>query len=294
VTALLGIIRAPFLVVTPACVAIGVATAWRQTGAIEWLNVVIVLAGGLCAHVCVNAFNEYFDFRSGLDSRTTRTPFSGGSGSLQARPDLATAALLLSCAAFLAVAVGSAYFVLLRGWLLIPLVAGGLFLLVTYTTWWVYNPITCLLAPGIGFGVLMVLSVHFCLAGAYSTTALVASLVPTFLVSDLLLLNQFPDAEADRSVGRRHFPITVGPRASSTIYGVFLLLNYLAVIGGVATGTLPVAGLLALLTVFLAVPAWLGARRNAENVPALVPSMGLNVIITVATPALLAVGLFIG
>jgi 1,4-dihydroxy-2-naphthoate octaprenyltransferase len=292
--ALLGTIRAPFLVVTPACVAVGVATAWRQTGVMNWLNVGIVLAGAICAHICVNTFNEYFDFRSGLDARAIRTPFSGGSGSLQARPELARATLLLSCFAFIAVAVGSLYFVLLRGWLLVPPVAVGLFLLVTYSTWWVFNPIACLLAPGIGFGVLMVLSVHFCLAGSYTGTALVASLVPTFLVSDLLLLNQFPDVKADRSVGRKHFPITAGPRASSTIYGAFLLLNYLAVAGGVAAGVLPVACLLALLSVVLAVPAWLGARRNAENIPALVPAMGLNVIITVATPILLAVGLFVG
>ena len=291
---LLGTIRAPFLVLTPACVAVGVGTARWQTGGTDWRNAALVLAGALFAHVCVNAFNEYFDFRSGLDARTTRTPFSGGSGALPARPELGRATLLLSCAALLAVAAIGAYFVLQRGWMLVPLVAAGLLLLVTYTLWWVYNPLACLLAPGIGFGVLMVMGTHFSLTSTYTLPAFVASLVPTFLVSDLLLLNQFPDVEADRMVGRRHFPITVGPRASSHIYGLFLLLSYLAIIAGVAFGVLPVFCLLALLTVFLAIPAWLGARRNAEDIPALVPSMGLNVIITIATPTLLAAGLFIG
>ncbi len=292
--ALLGTIRAPFLVLTPACVAVGLGTAWAQTGAIDWLNAALVLAGALLAHVCVNAFNEYFDFRSGLDARTTRTPFSGGSGTLQARPEMGRATLLLSCTALLAVAAIGAYFILQRGWMLAPLVVAGLVLLVTYTLWWVYNPLACLLAPGIGFGVLMVMGTHFSLTGTYTLTAFVASLVPTFLVSDLLLLNQFPDVKADRSVGRRTFPVTAGPRASSVLYGVFLLLNYLAIIAGVALGLLPVFCLLALLTVFLAVPAWRGARRHAEDIPTLVPSMGLNVIITIATPTLLAAGLFIG
>jgi len=45
-----------------------------------------------------------------------------------------------------------------------------------------------------------------------------ASLVPFFLVSDLLLLNQFPDAAADERVGRKHIPILIGRRASSFIH----------------------------------------------------------------------------
>jgi len=226
-----------------------VGTAWRQAGTIDWVNAALVLAGALLAHICVNAFNEYFDLRSGLDARTTRTPFSGGSGTLPARPELGRPTLLLSCAALVAAAGIGTYFIFQRGWMLAPLVAAGLVLLVTYTLWWVYNPLACLLAPGIGFGVLMVMGTHFSLTGTYTLGAFVASLVPTF---------------------------------------------YLAIITGVAFGLLPVACLLALLTVFLAVPAWVGARRHAEDIPALVPSMGLNVIVTVATPAFLAAGLFIG
>ncbi|MDZ7699102.1 MAG: hypothetical protein U5R49_19945 [Deltaproteobacteria bacterium] len=49
-----------------------------------------------------------------------------------------------------------------------------------------------------------------------------ASLVPFFLVSNLLLLNQFSDVAADESVDRRHFPILIGNRASSFIYNAFL------------------------------------------------------------------------
>jgi len=30
------------------------------------------------------------------------------------------------------------------------------------------------------------------------------------LVNNLLLLNQFPDVDADKTVGRRHYPIAVG------------------------------------------------------------------------------------
>jgi len=291
---LLGTMRPPFLVLAPACVIVGIGTAWSQTHTINWLNVLLVVLGGVAAHICVNVFNEYFDFKTGLDAKTQPTPFSGGSGTLPARPELKRGALLLACAAFAITAAVGAYFVWLRGWQLLPLGLLGLILLVTYTIWWVYNPVLCLIAPGLGFGILMVMGTHFALTGTYSWVAFVASLVPAFLVSDLLLLNQFPDVEADQSIGRRHYPITIGRKASSLIYGSFLLLAYLSIIAGVLLKLLPLFSLIALLTIILAWRAYQGASKNAENIPALIPSMGMNVIINLATPVLLAVGLFIG
>jgi 1,4-dihydroxy-2-naphthoate octaprenyltransferase len=291
---LLGPMRAPFLLLPPACVAVGVGTAYMQTRAVNWLNVLLILVGALAAHICVNVFNEYFDFKSGLDAKTARTPFSGGSGTLPAHPELAKAALLLACAALAITAAVGVYFTWLQGWQLLPLGIFGLILLVTYTIWWVYNPILCLVAPGLGFGVLMVMGTHFALTGTYTWASFVASLAPTFLVSNLLLLNQFPDMEADRTIGRRHFPITIGRKASSLLYGSFLLLAYLSIVVGVVLALLPVFSLVALLTAILAWQAWQGASHNAENIPALIPSMGMNVIISLATPLLLAVGIFVG
>jgi 1,4-dihydroxy-2-naphthoate octaprenyltransferase len=291
---LLGTMRLPFLTLPPVCVAVGAGTAYWQTGAINGWQVLLVVIGALSAHICVNVFNEYFDFRSGLDARTQRTPFSGGSGTLPARPDLEKATLALACLSFTITALVGLYFVWLRGWQLLPLGIVGLFLLVAYTTWLAYNPISSLVAPGLGFGVLMVMGTHFALTGTYTWSAFIASLVPTFLVSNLLLLNEFPDVEADQSIGRRHYPITIGRTASSTIYGVLLLLTYLSVIAGVILRLLPIFSLLALLTVPLAWRAYRGSRQNAVNIPALVPSMGVNVIINLLAPLLLAIGLFIG
>jgi hypothetical protein len=53
------------------------------------------------------------------------------------------------------------------------------------------------------------------------------------------------------------------------------------------------AGALGLLTSILAVQAIRGAMRNADNVAALMPSLGLNVLITLFTPLLLTIGGFI-
>ena len=292
--ALIGPMRPNFLVLTPACVLLGISTAYWSGASLDLLYIILILAGALMAHTSVNALNEYFDFKSGLDTKTQRTPFSGGSGTLPAHPEMEGAFLLLAWTTLTITSAIGAYFVWLQGWQLLPIGIFGLILLVTYTIWWVYQPILCLIAPGLGFGILMVMGTHFALTGTYSWTSFVASLVPTFLVSNLLLLNQFPDAEADQSIGRKHFPITIGRQASSVLYGILLLLAYVSVVVGVILGLLPSFSLLALLT---AIPAWKacrGAYQNAENISALIPSMGINVVINLTTPILLAVGLFIG
>jgi 1,4-dihydroxy-2-naphthoate octaprenyltransferase len=113
-------------------------------------------------------------------------------------------------------------------------------------------------------------------------------------VNDLLLLNQFPDIEADQSVGRRHLPIILGKRVSSLIYGTILLLAYLSIVLGVTLGHLPPTSLIGLLTLFIAVPVIVGVYRSAENVEKIVPFLGLNVILNIATPTLVAIGLLIG
>jgi 1,4-dihydroxy-2-naphthoate octaprenyltransferase len=157
----------------------------------------------------------------------------------------------------------------------------------------VYNPFFCLIAPGLGFGPLMVIGTHFALTGTIDWTSFVASMIPFFLVNNLLLLNQFPDVEADRDIGRRHFPIAIGRRASSLLYIGFQVMAYLSLIWGVYNHYLPRASLLGLATILLAIPVSIGAYRYARNVKRLIPSMGMNVAINILTPLLVTVGLVI-
>jgi 1,4-dihydroxy-2-naphthoate octaprenyltransferase len=286
--------RLPFLVLTPACVVLGLGTAVWSAGRVSVLHVILTFVGAVAAHVSVNAFNEYFDFKSGLDFKTRRTPFSGGSGTLPARPEAARQALGTALVALVITGGIGVYFLWVRGLGLLPLGLLGLLVIVIYTPWMARHPLLCLIAPGLGFGTLMVMGTDFVLTGEYTWTAFVASLVPFFLVDDLLLLNQFPDVDADRSVGRRHYPIVVGRRASSLIYGAFLLLAHLAVVVGVLLGQLPPTSLIGWITLLIAVPTIVGVYRNAEDVKGLIPYLGLNVLINVLMPVLVAVGLFLG
>ncbi len=291
---MLGPMRVPFLILTPACVVLGLGTAVWTRGGVSPLHFVLALVGAIAAHISVNAFNEYFDFKSGLDLKTQRTPFSGGSGTLQEKPELSRQALATAIASLVIVCLVGVYFLWVRGPRLLPLGLVGVALLVIYTPWLAHDSLLCLIAPGLGFGSLMVVGTHFALTGEHSGTAFVASLVPFFLVSNLLLLNQFPDVEADRSVGRRNFPVAIGRKASSLIYGAFLLLAFVSIVVGVSLHYLPKASLLGLLALAAAIPAAVGAYRFADDTKKLVPYMGLNVLVNIATPVLVAIGLFVG
>ena len=290
----LGIIRPPFLVLTPVCVLLGLGTAIWSSGSVSTGLFILVLIGALCAHVSVNSFNEYLYLRSGLDLSTKRTPFSGGSGVLPAHPEMAAFAVGIAVVSLAITTVIGAYLVLIRGIDLLPLGILGLLIIYFYTNQINRNPVLCLIAPGLGFGPLMVLGTHFVLSGAYSWTAFIASLIPFFLVSDLLLLNQFPDVDADKAVGRQNFPIALGRRASSYIYGAFLLFAYLTIALGVYVELLPTMAMLGLITAVIAIPVFVGVRRYADDIEKLVPYMGLNVVINLLTPLLLFASLLFG
>ena len=291
---LLDPMRLPFLILTPACVVLGLAAAIWTSGQVNWLHFVLVLVGALSAHISVNTFNEYFDFKSGLDADTKRTPFSGGSGRLPETPEIARPALIMAWIFFGITALIGLYFVFTIGSGLIPLGLLGLLIIYFYTEYITRFPLLCLIAPGLGFGTLMVMGTDFVLTGQYSWTALIASLVPFFLVNNLLLLNQFPDAEVDQTVGRKHYPIQIGKEKSSWIYIVFLLLPYAVIVFGVITGYFPLSSLIGFLSLPLVILNSRGVLHHADNTEELIPFLGQNVIINLVTPVLVAIGLFIG
>ncbi len=291
---LLGTIRPPFLILGPACVLPGIATAVLAGVAIKWWEVLFVLIGAVCAHIGVNVFNEYHDFKSGLDAKTNRTPFSGGSGTLQTYPQLAGKAVALGVAATVVAAALGLYFVLLGRTLLLAVGGAGVITILLYTPWIVKNSIICLLAPGLGFGTCMVLGAHIALGAPVTWSVFIASLVPFFLVNNLLLLNQFPDVEQDRSVGRKNIIIANGGKTGVVVFIVFLAFCYAAIGIGAATAVLPALSLLGLATLPAGVFAVIRAYRHFSNTEKLLPALGLNVLVANLTPVLMAVGILLG
>jgi 1,4-dihydroxy-2-naphthoate octaprenyltransferase len=131
----------------------------------------------------------------------------------------------------------------------------------------------------------------FALTGGWSPGAAVMSLPPLALVSGLLL-NPLPDVEADRRAGCRHLPMLHGRRWAAGLLTVLFGLAYAAPMLGVLSGAVPRGALLAVLTAPLAVSVARGARRHAEDIPALTPVMGKNVALVLSTPRPVAVGLW--
>jgi len=290
---ILGTLRLPFVIMAPACAVLGLATAIYTNGKVNGWHFVLALIGAIGTHLSVNIFNEYFDFKSGLDAITTRTPFSGGSGVLPEHPELEKPTFRLAWSVLIITAAIGIFFAVVQGWQIIPIGIIGLFLTYTYTPWISKNKYLTLIAPGLGVGILLVMGTDFVLTGEFTWTSFIASLVPFFLVNNLLLLNQFPDKEADEEVGRKNFPIAHGRKASSYIYTFFMLLAYASIVWGILADHLPIWAALGFITILIALPASFGAIKNADDLPKLAPSLGMNVLISILTPILVAIGLFI-
>jgi 1,4-dihydroxy-2-naphthoate polyprenyltransferase len=291
---IIGVMRPRFLLLAVSCVFLGLtASVWAGYRINLW-HALLCFVGGVLAHGSVNAFNEYEDIKSGLDFITTRTPFSGGSGTLVPVPSKLPIALWTGIVtATICVAIG-VYFFIVCGWPILAIGALGLLIIVIYTPWLNKVPLLCLIAPGLGFGTLMVNGAYFGLTGTFSWTALLVSFVPFFLVSNLLLLNQFPDVEADTTVGRKHLPIAIGRKASAQVFAAFVAANYVTIILGVVTGLAPVWTLLGLVSIVFALPAVKGALAHPDNLAKLGPSMGQNVLLNLITPVLMGIGFLIG
>lgn len=287
-----GIIRAPFLLLAPVCVFLAAGLAYSTTGEIDWGVLGLIMVCAVSAHIAVNALNEYQDFHSGLDLKTQRTPFSGGSGTLPENPHLAAAALKISLIAIGLTVLSGLALVYLRGpELLFPGLL-GVVIIVLYTKILNRYPVLCLLSPGLAFGILMVGGSYYALTGTYSVEILLVSLIPFFLVNNLLLLNQFPDIDADREAGRNHALIQYGKQTGSYIYILFLALAALALFFSVFLGALPQYSLAGLLLIAIGIPIYQVARKRDSNIETLLPYMGKNVGMVLLIPVLLGVSLF--
>lgn len=289
---LLGVIRAPFLLLAAVLGFLGASIAWyesREFGTSFHLGYAFLAGAGLIvAHISVNVWNEYFDFRSQLDMRTPRTPFSGGSGALPAGLISEKLALWLGIGSLLIIIPIGIYFTLVEGLLLLPLLLVAVLCIILYTPF-ILKTGYPEWAPGLGLGILPILGAYYVQGGAYTVSALIAAIPSGILVHNLLLLNEIPDAEADKTVKRRTLPIVIGKRNAAIIYSSLLIITYLWIIGAVITGDMPAFVLLGLLTLPLAFKAIDGAFKF-NDMSKLVPAQANNVFVVLLTQLLMGIG----
>jgi 1,4-dihydroxy-2-naphthoate octaprenyltransferase len=281
--------RPQFLLLSVVLAFLGTSIAWYY-GYFNLGYALLAFFGLLLSHISVNVLNDYFDYRCGIDLETKRTPFSGGSGILPATMLTPKQVFWLGAGAFLVAIPIGAYFVfrLPAGWLLLPL------LLVAAICILLYNVLILKAswpewAPGIGLGVLPVMGAYFVQTSAYTFAALVAAIPSGILVHNLLLLNEFPDAEADRKAGRKTTPITIGKAKAAIFYSVLMAGVYLWIIGSVIVGVMPLFCLIALLTLPFGIKAIRGSLKY-DDLSKLVPAMGSNVLAILLIQLLLGIG----
>lgn len=283
--------RLPFLVLTPVCVLLAMAIASYQQVDFSVFYVFISLVGALAAHIAVNTINEYQDFKSGLDFKTKQTPFSGGSGLLPANPHLAKKVFAVSVLSVLVTVIVGCYFIFIYGWTILPLGLAGLIIIVTYTQWINKDAFICLIAPGLGFGTLIIGGTYFCITGNYNSSMWLITIIPFLLINNLLLLNQYPDIDADKSIGRNHFPIRYGVKASTAVYIFSTVSAQLLLIYLVIMAHLPTYALLVLLPMSLGYISIIGMIKLGKGIASQPQFLAANVACSILAPLVLAITL---
>lgn len=279
--------RPQFLLLPVVLVLLGTAMAWYY-GSFHLGHAFLAFLGLLLAHISVNVLNDYFDYTSGVDLKTQRTPFSGGSGILPAGLMKPRQALWFGITCFLLTIPIGIYFVIVKGWMLLPLLIVGAICILLYTPlilkqhWPEWS-------PGLGLGTLPVLGAYFVQTGHYSIPAIIAAIPSGILVHNLLFINEFPDVEADKTVNKKTLTITIGKRKSSILYFVLTILMYIWIIGAVIAGQMPPFTLIALLTVPFAVKAIKGALKY-DDMSKLMPGLANNILVVLVTQLLLGIG----
>jgi 1,4-dihydroxy-2-naphthoate polyprenyltransferase len=288
VRAYLGIARAPFLLLPVTLVAAGTGAAIFE-GALHWGRALVALVGLVALHIAVNSLNEWSDMRTGIDLKTQRTPFSGGSGTLPSGALPVSAALRVGIGGATVGLAAGVWLTLQVGWVLLPFMGLGAVFVLGYTEWLARIGIGEL-AAGLGLGGLPVVGTALVHAGTIGNTAIWAGIPATCMTFNLLLLNEFPDEEADREGGRRNLVLILGRTGAALVY-VFMALLVPATIGwAVLLGAFPGWSLIATVpSLLLLGPLMWAFMRPGEGVP--IPALGANVMWNLITNALLAITL---
>ncbi len=291
IRAYLGVARASFLTLPVTLVLCGAGAAAYE-GELYLEPTVLALVGLVALHMAVNILNEVSDFKTGIDLETRRTPFSGGSGTLPMgalSPREATIFGVVCAGIGLAIGV---WFLATVGWVLVPLVVIGAVAVLGYTSFLTRRGVGEM-AAGLGLGSLPVIGTALVQSGHLSLTAVAASIPAFFMTFDLLLLNEFPDEEADRRGGRRNLVLILGRRRAAAAYVAAAVAAPSALIVAVATGALPPIALVAALpSILLVRPLRWAVREPEDDVP--LPALGANVIWNLATNAVLGLALIAG
>jgi len=294
-------LRIPFLSLPAIFVPLGITVALLD-GYFNLAYGILTLIGVVCIHASVNVLNDYFDFKSGIDTATTPTPFSGGSRVL---PENLLTPKSVLIGGIILLAIGSLiglYFLYIFNFptLLIALISIAIITSVGY------SPVLSRIGLGeifvfLNFGPLLFTGVYYIQSGGLiSAEAIIVGSIVGLMTTGILYINEFPDTDADKSKGRFHIVARLGKKRAVGLYNIIMGLSYVIIIIGVISPFIigigiPPTCIIALVT-FSLTPK--GNFRTAskilskeyEKIMELIPAMGNTVMTTIQSGVLLLIG----
>lgn len=290
-------VRAPFLTasVIPVLVGSSIVIAAREGWSMFYFF--LTLIGVICIQAGTNLANDYFDYKSGNDViNMNRSPFNGGSASLVEGLYKPMEIKQAFSAFFLLAIVIAAYLAAKVGWPVILIALFGIFSGYYYSA-----PPLYLASRGVGeffvglnFGVLVVLGTYYVQTGGFSLAALYASLPVALLISAVLMINQIPDYEADKNVGKNNLVVRLGKEKGAKLYVAMVAAAYILILLGPFIGLMPFTAQIALVPALLAVKGIRILLANHDSPRALLPANAITIKLHFFTGLLLALGYILG
>ncbi len=286
------VIRVRFLLASVIAVSVGLALSWWQNSSLEIFEIILTFAGVMALHASVDLLNDFWDFKRGIDTTTTRTKMSGGTGVLPEgllKPSSVYRVGVIFL--ILGTAIGG-YFVITDG-IIIAIILGFAILSIYFYS-------TKIVDSGLGEffvavkGSMVVIGTYFIQSGQISAESILAGIAVGSLSSLVLFIASFPDHDADKSKGRKTLVIISGKEKAAKLFWVFPTVSYLAILIGVYSTILPTSSLIVFFSFPLMIKSGLGLRKNYNSMDNLVPYMSLTLMFSRITGALFVVGFLIG
>lgn len=282
-------LRLPTLAAAVVPVLVGSAVAARQ-GFFALGPATAALFGALCIQIGTNFANDLYDYRKGSD-HAGRVGFTRvlAAGWLT-QSDVRRAMI----AAFGAATLAGVYLAFAAGWAVVVIGIASIAAGVGYTAgrWALgYNGLGDL-AVFLFFGVVAVAGTYYVQARTLSPLALAAAIPVGALCTNILVVNNVRDVDADRASGKRTLAVLLGRGAAVAEYALLLALAYALPVLLWRAGELGPAALLPILTLPLAV-ALLRVVATRRDGPALNGALVRTARLHVFFGTLFAIGVLI-
>lgn len=258
---------------------------------INWLLFIAMMVACLALQIATNLFNEYYDFKRGLDTEDS-VGIGGGivRHGLKPRNVLTVAIVLYIIAALIGV-----YICMSSSWWLVVIGLFGMAIGYLYTGGPLpiaYTPFGELFAGAL-MGTGFVLISYFIQTGDVTLTSVLISIPPGILVGAINMSNNIRDIEEDTKGGRKTLAILLGRERAVVTLAFAFVVSYAWIIVLVMIGMASPWALIVLLTIKKPIDAIQGFKEGATKPQAMRTAMKSTAITNTLFSFVLAFGLFI-